>query len=184
MGGYLVVFKSLGNGDDIMGLVVPGHPAHQTNGNLVVLTVKLQLLLMLLAHIHTQARPLPGGRGYAAHAGAKLPFLRFLQRTFRVPSGYPGGRVRGTGSPYTIHDVAQKRVGSQFTAARLPTLWTTRQLVRLGFPALDYAHLAEVVSALEDHRITEKLQTHRTGELRLEFFKRVGVLHSRLRTSS
>lgn len=165
---YLVVFKSLVNGDDIVCLVIPGHAAHQADGQLVVLTVKLQLLLMLLAHIHTKARPVPDGRGHAAHAGPGLPFLRFLQRiTFRVPLGCPRGCVHGAGFTHAVHDVAQERVGSQFTGARLSALWAVRQIVRFGLPALDDAHLAEVMSALEDYRITEKLQTHRAGELRL-----------------
>lgn len=181
---YLVVFKSLVNGDDIVGLVVPGHPAHQTYGQLVVLTVQLQLLLMLLAHIHTHthARPVPDGRGHAAHAGPGLPLLRLLQRTFRVPPSFPHDRVHGPGSAHTVHDVTQKRVGSQFTAARLSTLWTTGKLIRFCFPALDDAHLAEVVTAIEDHRITEQLQTHRAGKLRLQFLKCVGFRHPRLST--
>lgn len=181
---YLVVFKRLGDRDDIVGLVVPRHAAHQTDRQLVVLTVQLQFLLMLLAHIHThtQTGPVPDGRGHAAHAGAGLSLLRLLQRTFRVPTGYPRGCVHGPSSAHTVHDVAQERVGSQLAAARLSALGATRQLVRLGFPALDDAHLAEVVSALEDHRVTEQLQTHRAGELRLQFLKRVGVRHSLLRT--
>lgn len=166
---YPVVFKSLCNGDDIVVLVVSRHPAHQADRKLVVLTVELQLLLVLLAHIqtHSQAWPVPDGRGHAAHAGTPLAVLGHLQRTFVVPHANPRGRVHGAGSAHTIHDVAQERVGSQFPGARLSTLRATRELVRLSFPALDDAHLAEVVPALKDHGITEEFQTHRAGELRL-----------------
>lgn len=178
---YLVVFKCLCNGDDIVGLVVPGHAANQADGELVVLTVELQLLLMLLAHIHTQARPVPGGGGQAAHAGPRLPLLRLLQRTPWVPPGYPRGRVHAPGSAHTVHHVAQQRVGSQSPAARLSTLWATRQLVGLDFPALKDAHLAEVVSALEDDRVPEQLQTHRAGKLTLQLLN-CDIRHSLLWT--
>lgn len=181
-----VVLKSFVNRDDIVGFVVPGHAAHQTDGQLVVLTVQLQLLLMLLAHIQSQARPVADGRGHAAHAGAGLALLRLLQLEFQVPSAHPrvGGRVRDAGFAHTLHDVAEERVGSQFALARLSALGATRDLVGFRLPALDDAHLAKVVAALEDHRVAEQLQTHRAGELRVQLLKRVRLRHSLWRTCS
>lgn len=91
-----------------------------------------------------------------------------------------GLEARGAGFAHALHDVAEERVGSQLALARLAALGAAGELVGFGLPALDDALFAEVVAALEDHRVAEELQTHRAGELRLQFLKRVRLRHCRL----
>lgn len=177
---YLVVLKGLVNGDDIVCLVVPGHAAHQADGQLVVLTVELELLLMLLTHIgHQPRRPVSYGGSQAAHAGSGLPLLGLFRSSRRVPALHPRGRAaHHPGSAHTVHHVAEQRVGSEFAGAGLPTLGAAGQrLLRLGLPALDDAQLAEVVAAVQDDRVAEELQAHRARQLRLQLLKRAGLGH-------
>lgn len=186
-----VVLKRLVDRDDVVGLVVPGHAAHQADGQLVVLAVQLQLLLVLLAHVDAEPRPVTDGRGHAAHAGAGLPLLQLPvpPQSLQVPTAHRralGGGLdaRDAGFAHALHDVAQERVGSQLALAGLAALGAAGELVGFGLPALDDAHFAEVVTALEDHRVAEELQTHRAGELGLQFLKCVGLRHPRLYTCS
>lgn len=121
---YLVVLKRLVDGDDIVGLVVPGHATHQADGQLVVLTVQLEFLLMLLAHVHAHPRPVCNGRGHAAHTGPGLALFGVLQRVLHVPGSGPRGAVHDPGSAHAVHYVTQQRVGAQFTGAGFSTLGT------------------------------------------------------------